>query len=96
MQPATMIGFGKYCGRTCERVHNEDRQSCEWVSRLESQNKAILEFQEFVRAAERREKRKKLEERERGLEENMEKKELEENEKKMREEKRKVEVERWK
>ena len=62
-QRATVVGFGKYCGRACEWVYNQD-QHCEWVSRQESSNKALSECQEFVRVAERREKRKELETRE--------------------------------
>ena len=46
-------------------VCNKDRQYCEWVSWQESLNWALLEFQEFVRVAEGREKRKELEMRER-------------------------------
>ena len=63
-QRATVVGFGKYCGRACEWVYNQDQQCCEWVSRQESSNKALSECQEFVRVAERREKRKELEMRE--------------------------------
>ena len=35
IQPATIVGFGKYCGRACEWVHNQDRQYCERISRQE-------------------------------------------------------------
>ena len=73
-----MVGFGQYCGRAREWVYNQDRQHCEWVSRQESSNRALLEFQEFVRVAESREKRKELGMREKILEENRRKKEMEE------------------
>ena len=76
IQPARTVCFGRYYGKTCEWVYNQDRQYCEWISRQESSNRALLEFQEFVRAAERREKRKELEMREKTFEENRRKKEL--------------------
>ena len=93
IQPATTVGFGRYYGKTCEWVYSRDREYCEWVSRQESTNRALLEFQEFVRAAERRDKRKELEMREKTMEENRSKKELEESEKRRREEEKKAEME---
>ena len=74
-------------------VYNEDWQYSELISRQESSNRAFLEFHEFVRMEERREKRRELEMRENILEENRRKKESEENEKRRREEEKKVEME---
>ena len=54
--------------------------------RLDASNKNLLQFQEFVRAAERRDKWKELEMREKTLEENRKRRELEEREKVEREE----------
>ena len=84
-----IMKFGKYYGKTCEWVYSRDREFCDWVIRLDASNKNFLQFQEFVRAAERRDKWKELEMREKILEENRRRRELEERAKVEREEEEK-------
>ena len=69
------VGFGRYKGRTCKSTYKEDGNHCEWVSRQESTNPALFEFQEFIQTADREwrndfgeTKRRELEEREQKLE----------------------------
>ena len=61
--PTTVVGFGKYCGRACEWVHNQDRQYCEWVGRQESSNRALLKENRRKKEMEENEKRKEEEKR---------------------------------
>ena len=77
VRPEMRNCFGRYKGRTCQSIYNEDRNYCEWVSRQESTNPALVEFQDFSQTAEREwenesgeEKRRELKEREKKLEEN--------------------------
>ena len=53
VQPAMRVGFCRYFGKTCESVY---WQHCEWVSRQESTNKALLR-REKCRESEGREGR---------------------------------------
>ena len=71
------IRFGRYNGRTCETIFQEDRGYCRWVQDLETDNQAVIEFKNFIKARneqweeESRElKRIELEEREAKIEEN--------------------------
>ena len=69
IQPATIVGFGKYCGRACEWVYNQDQA----VLRTDQQARVIGQssswsFQEFVRWEKRRELRMRERERERERE----------------------------
>ena len=93
IQSPMIVKFGRYYGKTCEWVYSRDREYCDWVIRLEASNKNLMQFQEFVRAAERRDKWKELEIREKTLEENRKKRELEKLEKGRREEEEKAEKE---
>ena len=45
------IEFGRYKGRACESIYREDSGYCEWVSRLDVTNPAIIEFQEFIKTS---------------------------------------------
>ena len=92
IQSQMIMIFGKYHGKTCEWVYSRDQDYCDWVIRLEASNKNLLQFQEFVRAAERRDKWKELEMMEKTLEENRKRRELEEREKGKREEEEKAEA----
>ena len=47
-QSKMKIGFGKNTKITCESIYKE----CEWVSRMETPTKAIIEFQEFIEMSE--------------------------------------------
>ena len=35
--------------RTCEPINKEDPTHCEWVSRMDTPKKAVIEVQEFTR-----------------------------------------------
>ena len=70
------VGFGRDKGRTCESIYKEAHGCCEWISRQDPTNPALLEFQEIIQIAEREwenesgeKKRRELEEREKNLEE---------------------------
>ena len=75
VRPKMRIRFGRYKGRTCESIYKEDRNYCEWASRQESTNPALLSSNNSFDRAERewenksRKKRRALEEREKKLEE---------------------------
>ena len=71
------IGFGRYMGKTYGSIYKEDPGYCEWVSKLDTPNKAIIEFQGFIEEEGREAKRRELIEREAKLEENRRKAELE-------------------
>ena len=86
IQSPMIMKFGKHYGKTCGWVYSRDRDYCDWVIRLDASNKNLLQFQEFVRAAERRDTWKELEMREKTLEENRKRRE----EKRAIEEKREV------
>ena len=71
------VDFGRCKGKTCESVYRDDRSYCQWISKQDSSNPAIIRFQEFIRTAEqdwedesRAMKRKELEERGKKLEAN--------------------------
>ena len=64
------IGFWRYMGKTCGSIYKEDPGYCEWVSKLDTPNKAIIEFQGFIEEEGREAKRRELREREAKLEEN--------------------------
>ena len=36
------IRFGRYSGRTCESIYQEDRGYCRWVQDLETDNQAVI------------------------------------------------------
>ena len=92
IQSPMIMKFGKYYGKTCEWVYSRDRDYCDWLVRVEAPNKNLMQFQEFVRAAGRREKWKELEMREKTLEENRRRRELEERKKNKQEEEEKAEA----
>ena len=71
------IRFGRYHGRDCETIYQEDRSYCQWVLTVDTGNPAVIEFRNFIKARnEQREeqcrgqKRIELEEREARIEEN--------------------------
>ena len=71
------IRFGRYHGRTCESIYQEDRDYCRWVQDVETSNPAVIEFNNFIKARDeqweeecRELKRIELEDRERRIEEN--------------------------
>ena len=43
------IRFGRYNGRTCESIYQEDRYYCRWVLDVETKNLAVIEFKNFIR-----------------------------------------------
>ena len=71
------IRFGRYHGRACESIYQEDRNYCRWVLDVETGNLAEIEFKNFIKARDeqweeecRERKRIVLEEREMRIEEN--------------------------
>ena len=71
------IRFGRYHGRACESIYQEDRNYCRWVLDVETGNPAVIEFKNFIKARDeqweeecRERKRTELEEREMNMEEN--------------------------
>ena len=71
------IRFGRYHGRGCETIYQEDRNYCQWVLDVETGNLAVIEFKNFIKARNeqweeecRERKRVELEEREARMEEN--------------------------
>ena len=44
------IRFGKYHGRDCETINQEDRNYCQWVLDVETGNPAVIEFKNFIKA----------------------------------------------
>ena len=72
-QSEMKIGFGRYMERTCESIYKEDPTHFEWVSRMDTPKKAVIEVQEFMKMYEeewedecREAKRMELRERERS------------------------------
>ena len=71
------IRFGRYHGRDCETIYQEDRNYCHWVLDVETGNPAVIELKNFIKARDdqreeecRERKRVELEEREVKIEEN--------------------------
>ena len=68
-----VLGFGRYYGRTYRDVYRNERQYCEWVMTVESQNKGLTKFQKFLQRVEEETRgnlRKELEEREKRIQSN--------------------------
>ena len=70
------IRFGKYHGKDCETIYQEDRNYCQWVLNVDTGNPAVIEFRNFIKARDeqweeqcREQKRIELEEREAKIEE---------------------------
>ena len=42
--------FGRYHGRDCETIYQEDRNDCQWVLDVETGNPAVIEFKNFIKA----------------------------------------------
>ena len=71
------IRFGRYRGRACESIYQEDRNYCRWVQDVETGNPAVIEFKNFIKMRDeqweeecRERKRIQLEEIEVRIEEN--------------------------
>ena len=82
------IRFGRYHGRDCERIYQEDRSYCQWVLTVDTGNPAVIEFRNFIKARNeqweeqcREQKRIELEKRETRIEENRQAAEAEAREK---------------
>ena len=65
------IRFGRYHGKECETIYQEDRNCCQWVFDVDTGNPAVIEFRNFIKARDeqweeqcREQKRIELEERE--------------------------------
>ena len=70
------ISFGRYHGRDCETIYQEDRNYCQWVPNVDTGNLAVIEFRNFIKTRDeqweeqcREQKRIDLEEREAKIEE---------------------------
>ena len=82
------IRFGRYHGRDCETIYQEDRSYCQWVVTVDTGNPAVIEFRNFIKARNeqweeqcREQKKIELEERETRIEENRQAAEAEAREK---------------
>ena len=82
------IRFGRYHGRDCETIYQEDRSYCQWVLTVDTGNPAVIEFRNFIKPRDeqweeqcREQKRIELEERETRTEENRQAAEAETREK---------------
>ena len=71
------IRFGRYHGKDCETIYQEDRSYCQWVLDVDTGNPAVIAFRNFIKARNeqweeqcREQKRIELEEREARIEEN--------------------------
>ena len=82
------IRFGRYHGRACESIYQEDCKYCRWVLVVETGNPAVIEFKNFIKVRDeqweeecRERKRIELEEREMRIEKNRQAAETEAKEK---------------
>ena len=71
------IRCGRYHGKDCETIYQEDRNCCQWVLDVETRNPAVIEFKNFIKTRNeqweeecRERKRVELDERETRIEEN--------------------------
>ena len=71
------IKFGRYYGRRCESIYQEDQGYCRWVQDVETESLAVIEFKNFLKVRNeqweeecREVKRIELEEREAKIREN--------------------------
>ena len=65
-----VFGFGRYYGRTYRDVYRNAQQYCEWAKEVESQNKGLTRFQNFLLRIEEKTRenvRKELEKREKKI-----------------------------
>ena len=44
------IQFGRYHGKDCETIYQEDRNYCQWVLDVETGNRAVIQFKNFIKA----------------------------------------------
>ena len=94
------IRFGRYHGRTCESIYQEDRNYCRWVQDVETGNPAVTEFKNFIKMRDkqweeecRERKRVELEEREVRIEDNRRAAEAEAREERIMKQIRRAEME---
>ena len=56
-----LLGFGRYYGRTYRDVYRNEQQYCEWIKTVESQNKGLTKFQNFLQRVEEKSRGKRKE-----------------------------------